>query len=149
MLKEKDLTLSALGQDAAAQAGRLAGADWLLSGEYVFLGSDVLLTLSLTEAATAKRVVFRDRWPNENLLLDKLTPESHTLRVHLNSSFGVVKLPEVSFGDWETSFEVEADKRATLRDLTRHFNETLYRLIELGGDSLKASRVLQSFEHLR
>jgi hypothetical protein len=70
LLKEKELSLSSLGQDAgaAAEAGKLVGADWLLSGEYVFLGSDVLLTLSLTEASTAKRTVFRDRGPNENLV---------------------------------------------------------------------------------
>jgi hypothetical protein len=207
-LKEKELSLSALGQDAdaAAQAGKLVGADWLLSGEYVFLGSDVLLTLSLTEAATAKRVVFRDRGPNENLVhklaeqvalrltgkvasfadpgrarslvslrdetpgsvalfspiikaevfldgqfvayttgdptlplvLDKLSPGQHKIRVHLTSSFGVVKLPEVSFGDWEVSFDVEANKRTTLRDATRHFNDTLYRLIGIGDGELRA-----------
>jgi hypothetical protein len=207
-LKEKELSLSALGQDAdaAAQAGKLVGADWLLSGEYVFLGSDVLLTLSLTETATAKRAVFRDRGSNENLVhklaeevtlrltgkvasfadpgrarslvslrdetpgsvalfspiidaevlldgqfvayttgdptlplvLDKLAPGQHKIRVHLNSSFGVIKLPEVSFGDWEASFDIEANKRTTLRDGTRHFNETLYRLIGLGDGDLRA-----------
>ena len=70
VLKEKELTLSAIGQDAdsAAAAGRLVGADWLLSGEYVFIGSDVLITLSLTDTATAKRVVFRDRGSSENLV---------------------------------------------------------------------------------
>jgi hypothetical protein len=206
-LKETELSLSGLAQDpdAAAQAGKLVGADWLLSGEYVFLGSDVLLTLSLTETATAKRVVFRDRGADENLahklaaevahrltgkdysfveegrsrslvslrdespgsialfspiiqaevylddqfvgyttgdptlplILDKLPSGGHKLRVHLDSSFGVVKLPEVSFGDWETLVNVEPDKRATLRDLTRQFNDTLYQLIELGSGEFK------------
>jgi hypothetical protein len=208
VLKEKELSLSALGQDAdaAAEAGRLAGADWLLSGEYVFLGSDLLLTLSLTDASTAKRTVFRDRGGNENLvhklaeqivlrltgtaasfadpgrsrslvslrdetpgsialfspiikaevfvdeqffgyttgdatiplLIDRLSPGQHRLRVHLDSSFGVVELPEVSFHDWEAVADVEPNKRLTLRDGTRHFNDILYRLIELGSGSVKS-----------
>jgi hypothetical protein len=208
VLKEKELSLSSLGQDAdsAAAAGRLVGADWLLSGEYVFLGSDVLLTLSLTEASTAKRTVFRDRGGSENLVhklaeevvlrltgkqpafvdpgrshalvslrdetpgsialfspiikaevfldgefvgyttgdatvplvLDRLSPGQHRVRVHLDSSFGVVKLPEVSFHDWEAVADVEANKRLTLRDETRHFNDILYNLIELGEGSAKA-----------
>jgi hypothetical protein len=189
--------------DSAAAAGRLVGADWLLSGEYVFLGSDVLLTLSLTEASTAKRTVFRDRGPNENLVhrlaeqivlrltgaqasfadpgrarslvslrdetpgsialfspiiraevfvdeqfvgyttgdptvplvLDKLSPGQHRVRVHLDSSFGVIKLPEVSFHDWEVSAEVEADKRLTLRDGTQHFNYGLSRIMLVGEGS--------------
>jgi hypothetical protein len=205
VLKEKELTLSVLGQDAdsAAAAGRLVGADWLLSGEYVFLGSDVLLTLSLTEASSAKRTVFRDRGPTENLvhklaeqvvlrltgaqvalvdpsrsrslvnlrdetpgsialfspiiraevflddqfvgyttgnptlplILEKLSPGQHRVRVHLDSFFGVIKLPEVSFHDWEVQAEVEANKRLTLRDATQHFNYSLARIINIGGDS--------------
>jgi hypothetical protein len=209
LLKEKELSLSSLGQDpdAAAAAGRLVGADWLLSGEYVFLGSDVLLTLSLTDASTAKRTVFRDRGASENLVhklaeqvvlrltgkeasfadpgrsrslvslrdetpgsialfspiiqaevfvdeqffgyttgdatvplvVDKLSPGKHRVRVHLDSSFGVVKLPEVSFHDWEVDAEVEANKRLTLRDATRHFNDILYKLIELGSGSARST----------
>jgi hypothetical protein len=207
LLKEKELSLSGLAQDAdaAAAAGKLVGADWLLSGEYVFLGSDVLLTLSLTEAASAKRTVFRDRGGSENLvhklaeqvvhrltgkdvafadpgrarslvslrdetpgsialfspiiraevylddqfvsyttgdgtvplILDKVSPGKHKLRVHLDSSFGVIKLPEVSFHDWEVEAEVEANQRLTLRDATRQFNYTLSNLIRLDEGSAR------------
>ena len=209
VLKEQELSLSALGQDAdsAAAAGKLAGADWLLSGEYVFLGAEVLVTLSLTNTATAKRSVFRDRGGSENLvhklaeqvfqkltgvqavfadpsrsrslvslrdetpgsvalfspiikaeiildgqfvgytvgdgtvpiILDRLSPGRHTVRVHLDPSFGVVKLPEVSFHDWEAAVDVEPGKRSTLRDGTRHLNYFLYKLIELGTGSVKAA----------
>ena len=208
VLKEKELSLSALGQDAdsAAAAGKLAGADWLLSGEYAFLGADVLITLSLTDTASAKRSVFRDRGSSENLvhklaeqvflkltgvqaafsdpsrsrslvslrdetpgsialfspiikaeifldeqfvdytvgdgtvpiIFDKLSPGRHTVRVHLDASFGVVKLPEVSFHDWEAVVDVQPGKRATLRDATRQLNYYLYRLIELGTGSVRA-----------
>jgi hypothetical protein len=70
VLREKELSLSALGTDAsaAAEAGRLVGADWFVTGEYVFLGSDILITLSLTDTATAKRIVFRERGSDENLV---------------------------------------------------------------------------------
>ena len=208
LLKEKELSLSALGQDAdaAAEAGRLVGADFLLSGEYVFLGSDLLLTLSLTDARTAKRTVFRDRGGTENLVhglaeqivlrltgtpasfadpgrsrslvnlrdetpgsialyspiiraevfvddqffayttgdstvplaIDKLSPGKHRVRVHLDRSFGVIKLPEVSFHDWEVEAEVEANQRLTLRDETRQLNGAIYELMQLGGGELKA-----------
>jgi hypothetical protein len=209
VLKEKELSMSALGTDAgaAAEAGRLIGADWLLTGDYVFTGTDVLLTLSLTEAATAKRVVFRDRGGDENLVhrlveqvvlrltgetvsfvepgksrslvslrdetpgsialvsriiraevyldgdfvayttgdvtvplvFDKLSPGTHTLRVHLDSFFGVVDMPAVTFRDWEAKVQVEPGKRATVRDGTRHFNEILSQLASLGDGDLKAS----------
>lgn len=209
VLKEKELSLSAIGTDAsaAAAAGRLVGADWLLTGEYVFTGTDVLLTLSLTDAATAKRVVFRDRGSDENLVhrlaeqvllrltgetvalaepgtsrslvslrdetpgsialfsriiraevfldgefvgyttgditvplvFDKLSPGLHSVRVHLDSTFGVVDMPAVTFRDWEARVKVEPGKRATARDGTRHFNEVLYELARLGEGSLKPS----------
>jgi hypothetical protein len=209
VLKEKELSLSAIGTDAAAAAaaGRLVGADWLLTGEYVFTGTDVLLTLSLTDAATAKRVVFRDRGSDENLVhrlaeqvllrltgeavalaepgksrslvslrdetpgsialfsriiraevfldgefvgyttgdvtvplvFDKLSPGAHEVRVHLDSFFGVVDLPAVTFRDWEAKAQVEPGKRATLRDGTRHFNEILSQLAQLGDGRLQAS----------
>jgi hypothetical protein len=211
VLKEKELSMSAIGQDSgsAAEAGRLAGADWLLSGEYVFMGSDVLITLSLTDTATAKRAVFRDRGSSENLvhklaeqvvlrltgnqaafadpsrsrslvsmrdetpgsialfspiiraevfldgqfvgyttgdgavplLLDALSPGQHRVRTHLDSSFGVLGLPEVSFRDWEATVDIVPGKRATLRDGTRHFNDFLYKLIELGSGSIRAPDV--------
>lgn len=218
VLKEKELTLSALGQDAdaAAEAGRLAGADWLVSGEYVFLGSDVLLTLSLTDAKTAKRTVYRDRGGTENLVhklaeqivlrltgkeasfadpgrsrslvslrdetpgsialyspiiraevfvdeqffayttgdpaapldIEKLSPGKHRVRVHLDRSFGVIKLPEVSFHDWEVDAEVEPNKRLTLRDQTRQLNGAIYELMELGGGGLRPRIPAQAGEDL-
>jgi hypothetical protein len=209
VLKEKELSLSAIGTDAAAaaEAGRLVGADWLLTGEYVFTGTEVLLTLSLTDVETAKRAVFRGRGSDENLVhglaeqvllrltgeasalaepgksrslvslrdetpgsialfsriiraevfldgeffgyttgdgtvplvFDKLSPGEHSLRVHLNSSFGVVDMPAVAFRDWEARVKVEPGKRATARDGTRHFNEVLYELARVGEGNLKPS----------
>jgi hypothetical protein len=208
VLKEKELSLSAIGADAdsAAAAGRLAGADWLLSGEYVFMGTDVLITLSLTDTATAKRVVFRDRGSSENLvhglaeqvalrltgkqaafadpsrtrslvslrdetpgsialfspiiraevyldeqfigyttgdstvpyIMDKLSPGQHRVRVHLDPSFGVVKLPEVTFHDWDVAVDIEPGKRATLRDQTRQLNYYLYSLIRIDSGSARS-----------
>ncbi len=206
VLREKELSLSALGTDAAAaaEAGRLVGADWLLTGEYVFLGSDILITLSLTDTATAKRVVFRERGADENLvhrlaeqlilrlsgqavtlvesdrsrsllslrdetpgsialfspiikaevfldgefvgyttgqdtvpfIIEAVPPGDHVVRVHLDSDFGVVDLPAVTFRDWEGRAKVTSGKRAILRDETQHFNEILYPLIVLCSSRL-------------
>ena len=208
VLKERELSLSALGQDsaAAAAAGKIIGADWMLSGNYVFTGSDVLLTLSLTDTASAKRIVFRDRGSTENLVhhlaeqivlrltgrtvtladdtrsrslvslrdetpgsialhsiiidaeifldgsfvgyttgdvrtpfvIEKVGPGAHKLRTHLDSSFGVIKLPEVSFGDWEAEVQVEPGQRLVVRDETRQFNELLYALQNLYSETLTA-----------
>lgn len=216
VLKEKELALSPLGSGSSgggeasteelSRAGRLAGADWLLSGEYAFLGADVLVTLSLTETASARRTVFRDRGPSENLvhalaekvverltgtrpsfveagrerslvslrdetpgslalhspiidaeifldgefigfttgderkpfLVERLAPGKHRVRTHLDSSFGVLKLPEVAFGDWDVEVVVEPGKRLVLRDPTRHFNDQLYRLIRLWDEEYTA-----------
>ena len=208
LLKEKELSLSALGQDsqAAAEAGKILGADWMLSGDYVFTGTDVLITISLTDTASARRVVFRDRGATENVvhrlaeqivlrltgaavhladdsrarslvslrdetpgsialfsiiidaeiyldgtfvgyttgdghmpyILDKVIPGLHTLRTHLDSSFGVVKLPEVTFGDWQVQVQVEPGQRLVVRDETRQFNEILYRLQNIYSETLSA-----------
>ena len=216
VLKEKELALSPLGSGSSgggeasteelSRAGRLAGADWLLSGEYAFLGADVLVTLSLTETASARRTVFRDRGPSENLvhalaekvverltgtrpsfveagrerslvslrdetpgslalhspiidaeifldgefvgfttgderkpfLVERLAPGKHRVRTHLDSSFGVLRLPEVAFGDWDVEVVVEPGKRLVLRDPTRHFNDQLYRLIRLWDEEYTA-----------
>ncbi|MBL8965683.1 MAG: hypothetical protein JNG85_01670 [Spirochaetaceae bacterium] len=208
VLKEKELAMSAIGADAgaAAEAGRLLGADFLLSGEFIFLGADVLVTLSLTETATARRSVYRDRGGTENLVhrlaegvflrltgktaafadpsrerslvslrdetpgsialhspiidaeifvddgfvgfttgnerlpfvIENLRPGEHRIRTHLDSSFGVLRLPEVGFGDWDKTVTVEPGKRLVLRDETRHFNDQLYRLIRLHDEERKA-----------
>ncbi|HAW87158.1 MAG TPA: hypothetical protein DCX65_12925, partial [Spirochaetaceae bacterium] len=61
-------------------------------------------------------------------IVDALPAGRHSLRVHLGSGFGVVTMPELSFGDWQTEFEVPSGGRVVLRDPTRDFNSQLLRL---------------------
>lgn len=75
------------------------------------------------------------------ILLESVRPGRHTLRVHLSGGdFGVVLLPQVEFKDWETVIDVRPGGRHAVRDQTRHFNETLYRLEHLLSFELKAER---------
>jgi len=61
-------------------------------------------------------------------LIEKLKPGKHTLRVHADNGFGVVKLPEVMFKEWEVIVNVEPGKKHILKDETRDFNSVLYSL---------------------
>ncbi len=69
-------------------------------------------------------------------LILKVAPGKHTIRLHLTKNFGVVKLPEVTFSDWEEDFELLPGGKLILEDKTRHFNETLYELQQLIRDDL-------------
>lgn len=73
-------------------------------------------------------------------VIDNLRPGTHTLRLRL-SSFGVVKLPEVTFQDWEQEVVVAPGRRQVVRADARHFNDILYRLIRLldGGFKVAAA----------
>lgn len=64
-------------------------------------------------------------------VIERLAPGAHTIRVRLGRGFGVVKQPEISFGDWEMSFELRPGERKVLRDQTRDFNSVLYALQNL------------------
>ncbi len=77
----------------------------------------------------------------EPILLESVRPGRHTLRVHLSGGdFGVVILPQVEFKDWEIVVDVRPGGRHAVRDKTRHFNETLYRLEYLASFEMKSER---------
>ncbi len=58
-------------------------------------------------------------------VIEDVSPGAHTLRIKL-SRFGVVKLPEFTFHDWEQSVEVKPGKRLVVRANARQFNELIY-----------------------
>jgi TolB-like protein len=70
ILREQELQLSALSedQDKALEVGRVLGADYLLRGEYVFLGRDVLVTIRLLDVESARTMTFAERGSSENTL---------------------------------------------------------------------------------
>jgi len=70
ILREQELQLSSLAEDQnrAIEVGRILGADYLLRGEYVFLGRDVLITVRLLDVASARTLTFSERGASENTL---------------------------------------------------------------------------------
>ena len=70
ILKEQELQLGALAEDQkkALEVGRILGADYLLRGEYVFLGKDVLITIRLLDVVDARSLTFSERGASENTL---------------------------------------------------------------------------------
>jgi TolB-like protein len=70
ILQEQELQLSNLAEDQnkAIEVGRILGADYLLRGEYVFLGNDVLITIRLLDVVDARSLTFSERGATENAL---------------------------------------------------------------------------------
>lgn len=88
VLTEQDLALSGLLENTrdALAVGEILRADYLLKGEYVFLGSDVLLTFKLVDVETSKTLSFNDTGHTDNLIhslaekiIQRLTGRSVTL----------------------------------------------------------------------
>jgi hypothetical protein len=59
---------------------------------------------------------------DQPFIIEKLAPGPHTIRVHLGRGFGIIKLPQVEFTDWELAFDLKPGERKVLRDQTREFN---------------------------
>lgn len=70
VMEEQNLRLSGLAEDEenALKVGRILGADWLITGEYIYLGRDVLITVSLTNVESAQVIVYSDRGSSENTI---------------------------------------------------------------------------------
>ncbi len=208
VIAEQELSVSGIAAsgDEAAKVGKLVEADWIVTGDFVVLGTDVLFTLSAVDVATSKTSVFRERGSDENVAhraceqlvrkltgktvkladetarrsilslrdetpgaialfspiidaeifldgsfagyttgdaktpfeLPNLSPGKHRVRVHLTNQFGVVKLPEIAFADWEAEIDVPAGKRVVVRDGTKHLSGALWELIVLAQADLTA-----------
>jgi hypothetical protein len=70
VLKEQELRLSAVmyDQGKALEIGKILGADFLLSVDYVFLGEEIQANATLTSVATAKAATFSERGSTENTI---------------------------------------------------------------------------------
>jgi TolB-like protein len=82
VLQEQRLALSGLveGSEELREVGGLAGADYLLKGEYVHLGDDILFIMRLISVESGEVSVVRERGTDENTvhriagrLVDELT----------------------------------------------------------------------------
>lgn len=205
VLDEQQLQLSDLveNQDKAIKIGQLFKADFLLKGEYIFMGRDVLVTIRLIDVETAHTHIFSKRGSQENtihslseemikllsgkevklisdqgkrsiislqdespgsislyspmqsaeifldekfigytigqktipFIINEIEPGNHKLRVHLAKGFGVIKMPEIIFQDWEEEIEIKAGKNIVLRDKTRDFTRSLLDIKRLASFS--------------
>jgi TolB-like protein len=72
------------------------------------------------------------------LKIEGLKTGRYTLRVHL-PEFGVVRLPEVTFHDWQQEIEITPGKNYVVRANIEHFSYLLTRLIELVSEKFELS----------
>ena len=70
LLDEQRLALSGLTADdqRAVEIGRLAGADTLIHGSYVFIGAEALFTLTVTDVESGVSRAVNDRGSTENAI---------------------------------------------------------------------------------
>lgn len=60
-----------------------------------------------------------------------LDPGTYTMRIHLSNDFGVVKLPEFTFSDYEEKVTVKPGRATTIRSVISHFNDIIYKQAQL------------------
>lgn len=106
VLREQKLALSGLLENTkdALAVGELLRAHYLLKGEYVFLGSDVLLTLKLVDVETSKTLSFNQTGSTDNLIhslaekmIERLTGRTVVL-VDPEQSRSIISLKDESPG---------------------------------------------------
>ncbi|MBI9103005.1 MAG: hypothetical protein JEY99_11360 [Spirochaetales bacterium] len=70
ILDEQNLQLSGLtaGSSSLIEIGKIGAADYLLKGTYVFLGTELLVSLSLFDTTTAGQQTFTGRGYTENMI---------------------------------------------------------------------------------
>ncbi|MBN2873953.1 MAG: hypothetical protein JXM71_02565, partial [Spirochaetales bacterium] len=68
LLSERELSMSAIAAPAERAFEGITGADWILAGEYVLLGTDLRLTLKLVDVSSSRVVTFSDVGSTENLI---------------------------------------------------------------------------------
>ncbi|MBU0927437.1 MAG: hypothetical protein KKA67_06785 [Spirochaetes bacterium] len=68
LLKERELSLSAIAASPAGGFEGISSADYVLAGEYLLLGSELRLTLKLIDVASSRVVTFSDSGSTENLV---------------------------------------------------------------------------------
>ena len=210
VIYEQKLKLSGIveDKDMSMTVGKMIGADFILSGSYVFLGEDLLINMKAINVVTGNTTAFSVRGYTENtihelseqvifaltgeaselisdggkrsiislrdespgtidlysfirnseifldgefagytkgngrvpLILEDISPGIHTIRTHLDKSFGVIDLPEFIFRDWEEEFEVKPGKKVILRDKTRHFNDLISKHLYLVWEGFKVQK---------
>ena len=63
--------------------------------------------------------------------LPDLDPGTYKMKIRLSPDFGVVKLPEFTFSDWQEGVTVKPGRSTTTRSIIYHFNDIIYREMRL------------------
>jgi hypothetical protein len=66
-----------------------------------------------------------------------IDPGTYRLRIHLTKNFGMVKLPEFTFSDWEKEVTVRPGRKTVLRAIVPHFNHVIYKHSKLMKEEYK------------
>ncbi|PKL09369.1 MAG: hypothetical protein CVV51_04110 [Spirochaetae bacterium HGW-Spirochaetae-7] len=87
LLRERELSLSAIAAAPTGVFTGIASADWIVVGEYVLLGTELRLTLKLIEVSSSRVATFSDTGSTENLVhglaegvIERLTGKRPVLR---------------------------------------------------------------------
>lgn len=67
----------------------------------------------------------------EPLNLPDLDPGTYTLKIRLAPDFGVIKLPEFTFSDWQEKITVRAGRSTITKAVIYHFNDSIYKEMNL------------------
>ena len=65
------------------------------------------------------------------LEIKDIDPGTYTMKIHLSQDFGVVKLPQFTFSDWEEKVTIRPGRSSVTRAVIYHFNDTIYRAMRL------------------
>ncbi|PKL24653.1 MAG: hypothetical protein CVV47_09465 [Spirochaetae bacterium HGW-Spirochaetae-3] len=68
LLAERELSLSVIATAPTKSFEGISTADFIVAGEYVLMGSELLLTLKLVDVASSRVVTFSDTGATENLV---------------------------------------------------------------------------------
>lgn len=68
ILKERELSMSAIAEPGAAGFSGIVAADWIIAGEYVLLGAELRLTIKLVDVSSSKVSTFSETGGTENLV---------------------------------------------------------------------------------
>ncbi|MBB6482474.1 hypothetical protein [Spirochaeta isovalerica] len=124
VVEEQNLRLSGLTENKGdiVEFGKILDAQWLVKGEYIYLGRDVLITIKVIDAATAEEYVLSERGASENtvhMLAEKLVMKLTGMEMNFvneDSVRSIISMKDESPGrvklySWVPGAEIYLDDR--------------------------------------
>jgi hypothetical protein len=79
------------------------------------------------------------------IVLEDLDPGTYTLTIRLTRDFGMVKMPEFTFHDWEEEVDIRPGRTTVHRSMVEHFNSVVYRESQLVRESTRINEENPTF----